>query len=97
MPAATRKDGNDTAHLNFATVSLDTLPKGRKGKHHVIVAKIVNDLQELTPGSAIRIPRNVLDGQKLVNLRSALNRATRGLHLSVSTSTDGENFYVWKK
>lgn len=87
----------EISHLNFATVTVDSLPKGRKSKHHILVAKIMDDLEELPSGSALKIPRNLLNGQKLVNIRSALNRATRGLRLDVSTTTDDENFYVWKK
>ncbi|HKR31230.1 MAG TPA: hypothetical protein VJT08_12160 [Terriglobales bacterium] len=96
MMAATSKNGAQALPVNFATVSLDTLATGRKGKHHIIIAKILNDLEVLPPGSALKIPRTVLNGTKLVNIRSALNRATRGHELHVSTSTDDENFYVWK-
>jgi hypothetical protein len=81
---------------NFATVALETLPRGRKSKHHILVAKIVNDLEVLPSGTALKIPRSVFNGHKLVNIRSALNRATRNLRVNVSTSTDDENFYVWK-
>lgn len=95
MPVTSKKPA-ETHPLNFTTVALDTLSKGRKGKHHVLVAKILNDLEMLPSGEALRVPRNVLNGHKLVNIRSALNRATRGLQLNVSTSTDDENFYVWK-
>ncbi len=88
-----RLDGVPT---NFTVVPLDSLSKNRRGKHRLIVSKILSDLEKLPPGSALRIPRNSLSGQKLVNVRSALNRATRALDLRVCTSTDDENFYVWK-
>jgi hypothetical protein len=57
----------------------------------------MNDLEVLPPGSALKVPRHLLNGHKLVNIRSALNRATRSLQVQVNTSTDDENFYVWKK
>ncbi len=70
------------------------VPTGRKGKHHDIVSAIVNDLDELKDGNALKIPLAELT-DTVVNVRSALNRATRKLHKDVRTATDDDYLYVW--
>jgi hypothetical protein len=65
-----------------------SIPSGRKGKHNAIVAKILSDLDRLDieggdPGSTGRHER-----EKMENVRSALNRATKRKKISMATSTD---------
>jgi mRNA-degrading endonuclease toxin of MazEF toxin-antitoxin module len=45
-------------------------------------------------GLALKIPLSELPDSK-VNIRSALNRATRKLGKPVATATDNESLYVW--
>lgn len=70
------------------------VPTGRRGKHHDIVSAIVNDLDGLKDGNALKIPLAELT-DTVVNVRSALNRATRKLRKDVRTATDDDFLYVW--
>ena len=81
---------------NFKTISQDDLPVGRNGKHHEVVMQLLDDLERLEDGRAIRIPLTELPDSK-ENVRSALNRATRKRNLPVATSSDAEFFYVWRR
>src|SRR5947207_13698579 len=82
--------------LNFANRLVASIPHGRKGKHNLIVAKILADLDRLDPETAILVPLDGLNGEKMENVRSALNRATKQKKMSVATSTDDKYFYVWR-
>jgi hypothetical protein len=73
-----------------------SIPHGRKGKHNTIVAKILADLDRLDMETAIVVPLDDLSGEKMANVRSALNRATRQKKMSVATSADDKYFYVWR-
>ncbi|HUK73989.1 MAG TPA: hypothetical protein VLV47_00775 [Candidatus Bathyarchaeia archaeon] len=86
---------NGSAASNFKTISQNDLPFGRKGKHNEIVHQLLDDLERLPKGRAIRIPLSQLPSSK-ANIRSALNRATRQRDLVVVTSSDDGHFYVWK-
>jgi len=80
--------------LNFKTASYADVPKGRNGKHRPFVDKLLNDLEQLPPGRALKIPIRELPEAK-ANIRSALNRATRKLGKHVATAVDGDHLYVW--
>jgi hypothetical protein len=43
------------------------------------------------------VPLDGLDGEKMQNVRSALNRVTREKNMDVATSTDDKYLYVWRK
>jgi hypothetical protein len=91
------KKSRSDRRLNYATVPLAQLPKGRKGKHFKLVNDILADLALLPAGSALKVPFSRLKGEKLTNVRSAINRATRSQGLNVTTSTDQSHIYIWKK
>jgi len=80
---------------NFQTVDQSDLPNGRKGKHHPLVFKVLNDLETLSEGRAIKIPLSDFPGS-VAEIRSAINRATTKRDIQVATSSDDEFFYVWK-
>lgn len=86
---------NRTAKHHFSTTGRSDVPTGRKGKHHSIVTAILSDLEGLTDGRALKIPLSELPDSK-VNVRSALNRATRKNGQQVATASDAEFLYVWK-
>jgi hypothetical protein len=70
------------------------VPQGRKGKHNQIVAEILGDLDDLKPGTAMKVP---IDGlaESMQKVRSALNRATRKGGRKVATASDEKFLYVW--
>jgi hypothetical protein len=81
---------------HFASKLISTIPRGRKGKHNLIVSMILDDLEKLDPEKAVLIPLAGLEGEKMENVRSALNRATRQRKMMVTTATDEKYFYVWR-
>ena len=81
---------------HFASKLISTIPHGRKGKHNLIVSMILDDLEALDPEKAVLIPLAGLEGEKMENVRSALNRATRQRKMLVTTATDEKYFYVWR-
>jgi hypothetical protein len=62
----------------------------------MIVSMILDDLARLDPEKAVLVPLDSLDGEKMENVRSALNRATRQRKMLVATATDEKYFYVWR-
>lgn len=81
---------------HFASRLISTIPHGRKGKHNLIVSMILDDLDKLELGKAVLVPIDRLEGEKMENVRSALNRATRQRKMFVATATDDKHFYVWR-
>jgi len=90
------KDSGKPASIgNFETVSQGDLPNGRKGKHHPLLVKVLEDLERLPEGRAIKIPLAEFAGS-VADIRSAINRATRKLDVEIATSSDEQFFYVWR-
>ena len=81
--------------LNFESIQQSDVPKGRDGKHKAIVTKLLDDIQQLAPSTAIKIPLSVLPDTK-ENIRSALKRSTNRRGIQVATSSDKDFLYVWK-
>ena len=81
-------------HRTFKVTERANVPTGRTGKHKDIVTQILNDLEGLESGKALKIRLSELPDTK-VNIRSALNRATRKLGKAVATAADEEYLYVW--
>jgi hypothetical protein len=81
---------------NFKTMAQVDVPQGRKGKHNKIVLAILDDLDRLKEGAALRIPLAEL-GDTKENVRSALNRATRKRGRNVATAADDAFLFVWNK
>jgi len=90
-----RLNGNGR-ELHYSAVNQSDVPQGRKGKHRKAVAEILGDLSKLNPEEAVRVPLSSLDGEKMQNLRSALNRVTRDKKIPVVTSSDDKYLYVWR-
>jgi hypothetical protein len=85
------------ANLRYRQVRVDSLSKGRRGKHHDLVVGILQELEPLSPGSAMEIPLADVGGIGLANLRSAVHRAATLRGLQIETLADEKNFYVWKQ
>lgn len=84
------------APMNFKTMMTTDVPQGRNGKHKQIVTQILDDLDQIKPGVALKVPLVGLNSSK-EKVRSALNRATRKGGLNVATATDGDFLYVWNE
>jgi hypothetical protein len=80
---------------HYESMNRDDVPQGRKGKHRKAVSDILADLAKLKPQQALKVPRSSLNGEKMQNLRSALNRVTREKNIPVVTSSDEKYLYVW--
>ena len=79
----------------FESIAQGDVPKGRDGKHKSIVVELIETLQGLKPGAALKIALTDLPDTK-ENIRAALSRATKQQNLNVATSSDDEHLYVWK-
>lgn len=97
-----KSNGNGNGHGNgqlpafhFGAIEHIDVPHGRKGKHRTIVANILEDLGNRSGLQAVRVPLSSLRGEKIQNLRSALNRASRLKSLSIATASDEKYLYVW--
>lgn len=90
--------GNGKAVLpsHFGSKLISAIPRSRKGKHNLIVSMILDDLHTLELERAVLVPLESLEGEKMENVRSALNRATRQRKMFVATATDDKYFYVWR-
>ena len=86
-------NGNGT---HYESVNRADVPQGRRGKHRKAVADILADLSRLNAQQAVKIPLSSLNGEKMQNLRSALNRVTREKNIPVETSSDEKFLYVWR-
>jgi len=87
-------DKNQVRHRKFKIAERDSIPTGRNGKHKAIVTQILSDLEGLDADQCLKIPLSELTDSK-VNIRSALNRATRKAQQSVATAADDKFLYVW--
>ena len=81
--------------LKFESILQVDVPKGRDGKHKLIITQLMEGIEQLQAGSALKIPLAELPDTK-ENIRSALSRATRQRKLDVATSSDENFLYVWK-
>jgi hypothetical protein len=91
----TTSEDPKTLPMKFASMLQTDVPTGRNGKHKEIVSQLLSDIEQLEPGSALKVPLSELPDTK-ENIRSALNRATRERGLHVATSSDEDFLYVWK-
>jgi hypothetical protein len=88
------RNGTKKVAMHFKTMTQADVPQGRNGKHKSIVTTIIDDLDQLKDGSAIKVPLVELADSK-EKVRSALNRATRKAGRKVATASDGTYLYVW--
>jgi hypothetical protein len=90
------KSKDSAANLKYRRVEVSSLDRGRRGKHHDLIAGIFAELETAQSGSALEIPLADL-GVELANLRSAIHRAATSKSLLIETLADEKNFYVWKQ
>lgn len=82
--------------MHFKTLEQSDVPHGRNGKHKTIVTKILDDLDQIKDGMALKVPLADLNESK-EKVRSALNRATRKAGRTVATATDASFLYIWNQ
>ena len=95
METTGAKHGKD-GYPNYGRTPVSGLKKSRKGKHHDLLLKILEDVRRSKPGFAVMIPLASIEGVPVVNLRSAILRAAAKEKIRVATSSDDEHFYVWR-
>lgn len=83
-----------TTPMHFKTMVQSDVPQGRNGKHKLVVSTILEDLDQLKDGAALKVPLSELAASK-EKIRSALNRATRKARRRVATATDNTFLYIW--
>jgi hypothetical protein len=82
------------APMRYLTMLQADVPQGRNGKHKHVISLIIDDLDRLKDGSALKVPlRELKEGKAKV--RSALNRAARKAGRTVVTASDSEFLYIW--
>jgi hypothetical protein len=82
--------------MNFRTMAVPDVPKGRNGKHKEVVTRILADLDQVDEGFALKVPLAGLAESK-EKVRSALNRVTRKAGRIVVTASDATFLYVWNE
>ena len=92
----TDRSAGEPGRIGFEQVLVADIRRGRRGKHHDLLTRVLKDLHELPVGAAIKIPLSGVDGIPLANLRSAIHRGTSSRGVAIQTLSDEENFYVWK-
>jgi len=81
--------------MRFDSIAQVDVPKGRDGKHKKIITLLLEDIAQLKPGSALKIPLAELPDTK-ENIRAALSRAAAQKKLSIATSSNNDFLFVWK-
>jgi hypothetical protein len=91
----TKESQHIATPMRFESMLQIDVPKGRDGKHKVIIEQLISDLARLEDGKALKVPLSALPDTK-ENIRSALSRATKKMGIDVATSSDEDFLYVWK-
>jgi hypothetical protein len=89
------KMAKNSKALRFESILQGDVPKGRDGKHKQIIDLLLQAIEKLADGSAMKLPLAELPDTK-ENIRSALSRATKQRNIEIATSSDQDFLYVWK-
>jgi len=92
MPKKTAKAFTPT----FQTMRQIDVPQSRNGKHRKIVTEILEDVNNLGPGEAVKVPLRALEDTK-ENVRAALSRESKKRRQRISTAADAEHLYIWRE
>jgi predicted DNA-binding antitoxin AbrB/MazE fold protein len=79
----------------FETMHQLDVPQSRNGKHRKIVEAILEDVDNLAPGEAVKVPIRAL-GDTKENVRAALSRESKKRKKLISTAADADHLYVWQ-
>lgn len=86
---------NEPTASKFESILQADVPRGREGKHRQIVQHLIEAIEGLDDGSALKVSLAGLPDSK-ENIRSALSRATKQRNMAIATSSDDDFLYVWK-
>jgi hypothetical protein len=75
-------------------VFLSGLRQRRHGKHHELMQRVLNELTDLSSDTALKVPLGDISAK---DLRSAVFRAAASNCLKISSVSDDDNLYVWKR
>lgn len=75
-------------------VPLSTLRSRRRGKHYDLMQQVLKELADLPRESALKVP---LGNYSAKDLRSAVSRAAASTNIKISTTSDRDHLYVWKR
>ena len=78
----------------FSTMHQVDVPQSRNGKHRKIVEAILEDVDNLAPGEAVKVPIRAL-GDTKENVRAALSRESKKRKSPIATAADCDHLYVW--
>lgn len=79
----------------FETMHQIDVPHSRNGKHRKIVEAILEDVDNLAAGEAVKVPIRALSDTK-ENVRAALSRESKKRKTPISTAADATYLYVWR-
>ena len=75
-------------------VPLSSLRSRRRGKHHELMQQVLKELTELSSDSALKVPLRDFSAK---DIRSAVFRAAASQNIEISSTSDDNNLYVWKR
>jgi hypothetical protein len=75
-------------------VPLSSLQPRRRGKHHELMEQVLRELIALSSDTALKVP---LGDTSAKDMRSAVSRAAASQNLRISSTSDDDHLYVWKK
>jgi hypothetical protein len=75
-------------------VPLSSVKQRRHGKHHELMQQVLKELTDLSSDTALKVPLGDFSAK---DLRSAVFRAATSQHLKISSISDDNNLYVWKR
>jgi hypothetical protein len=76
------------------SVPLASLKRWRRGKHFELMQQVLQGLADLSRESALKVP---LGKNSAKDLRSAVARAASSQNIEITSVSDDQNLYVWKK
>ena len=92
---ASNEDQIRSGSMRFESVLQAEIPKGTGRETQAIITQLLSDIEQLTVGSALKVPLADLPDSK-ENIRSALSRAAAQRNLHIATSSNDEFLFVWK-
>ena len=91
-----RKSGKSQSQeeLEVEKVPLSSLRSRRRGKHYELIRQVLKELIELSSDSALKVPLGDFTAK---DIRSAVFRAAASQNVEISSTSDDNNLYVWKR